>query len=72
MAHGHGGNFGGGKNSGTSHLDSRGQNKKIYEIYSSGKSSGGIGHIASNVSNGSGGSHHAHHHGGGSQANSFM
>lgn len=45
----------GSKNPGTSHMDQRGA--KLYEIYSSGKSSGGMhGHIASNISNGSGGS----------------
>ena len=45
-----------GKNPGTSHMDQRGA--KLYEIYSSGKSSGGApgGHAASNLSNGSGGS----------------
>ena len=47
-----------GKNPGTSHMDQRGA--KLYEIYSSGKSSGGAagqgGHVASNISNGSGGS----------------
>ena len=46
------------KNPGTSHMDQRGA--KLYEIYSSGKSSGGAagqgGHDASNISNGSGGS----------------
>lgn len=49
-----------GKNQpGTSHMDQRGA--KLYEIYSSGKSSGGAaggqgGHVPSNISNGSGGS----------------
>jgi hypothetical protein len=52
VAHGSG-NFNK-QNPGTSHMDQRGA--KLYEIYSSGKSSGGMGHIASNISNGSGGS----------------
>ena len=51
-----------GKNPGTSHMNQRGA--KLYEIYSSGKSSGGNAgptaasgnHVASNISNGSGGS----------------
>jgi hypothetical protein len=51
------------KNPGTSHMDTRGA--KLYEIYSCGKSSGGMhGHIASNISNGSGGSQ--------GQQNSFL
>ena len=52
--------MGTGKNNpGTSHTDQRGA--KLFEIYSSGKSSSGVtgtgtGHVASNISNGSGGS----------------
>ena len=46
------------KNPGTSHMNQRGA--KLYEIYSSGKSSGGNAgqgaNVASNISNGSGGS----------------
>lgn len=61
MAH-HSSNMATGKNAnpGTSHMDQRGA--KLFEIYSSGKSSGGVtgtqtgGHVASNISNGSGGS----------------
>ena len=62
MAH-HSSNMATGKsnnNPGTSHMDQRGA--KLFEIYSSGKSSGGVagtgtgGHVASNISNGSGGS----------------
>ena len=55
----HHSNMGGKANPGTSHMDQRGA--KLYEIYSSGKSSGGAqgagqAHVASNISNGSGGS----------------